>query len=434
MANNKNLNFPINSPLGKNSFSSLKNLFDNKDYYYQTAIPVLNYTLDKSINYTDLLNSDALFGLLDKQLNIILPLEENMKQIASGNEDPKYVMDFVADAFNDMNGYLFTAGLTGKMSRNSVFYNLKAYRAHIKPKFLIDPAQLSLSATFNSYVESKSEISSQIKDPISFNKKFLDYLKQQIKNDLTTTIGSIITTTNFSNFVSGLTIDIAEDKADDDKNKFDKYFLDNDFGCFTDACKRFGFKIDVNIPWRISADLNSPAMLEKTGNHIGYMYRYGINNDVDLYNKRFSPVFLIEIEYLKDFFYKSYSALTNKFPYYQIDNNKLDSCNIKNIVAKERKVTTRQEYYRLFPDTYWVRAYTYLKNYEEKSNLTQQEFDNIVREANNYIKIGKYFPALNYINDHFKKFDNIYYYSNLQLKKDVVQTTVGSLPAPDIIF
>ena len=49
MANNKNTNFTIPNPIGNNSYVSLKDVFDNKNYYYNTAFPYLNYILENNI-------------------------------------------------------------------------------------------------------------------------------------------------------------------------------------------------------------------------------------------------------------------------------------------------------------------------------------------------------------------------------------------------
>lgn len=95
---------------------------------------------------------------------------------------------------------------------------------------------------------------------------------------------------------------------------------------------------------------------------------------------------------------------------------------------------TREQYFTAFPDTYWLRLYTYFKNYETKRGFKQQDFENIVREANNYVKIDKQFDALSYINNYFKQFKSVYYLSYLQNRRKKVETKAYNSGMPEIIF
>jgi hypothetical protein len=61
--------------------------------------------------------------------------------------------------------------------------------------------------------------------------------------------------------MSGLIIEIAEDDYDDDFNKGYK-FLDENFQLVANIAAQYGFLIDKNIPWRLVADISSPAMQE----------------------------------------------------------------------------------------------------------------------------------------------------------------------------
>ena len=51
-----------------------------------------------------------------------------MVQVPSIDKKPKYLMDFVATALNEMNDYLSTAVAMGKMDKKSVFNNIKVNR------------------------------------------------------------------------------------------------------------------------------------------------------------------------------------------------------------------------------------------------------------------------------------------------------------------
>ena len=422
----------ITTPLGKNSVSSLKVLFSDRLYYSDVIIPYIDYT-NKEVMFGDLYTIDAFHGLVDKEKNIIIPNENFFKQIPSANQNNSIVMDFVADAFNDMDNYLAAAAIIGKISRNSVFFNLKSHTNYVNPNDYVKQIKNKFASSFYNILLVNQEMNSSIEDAHTFNVKFIHFLKKQIRDNLPVTKTSIINSTNFFSFVSGLIIDIAKDKADDDSVKFNKYFNDPNFATFADACKRFGFMIDQNVPWRIIADLNSPAMISKSGNHIGYMLRYNINNSTSLFNERYEPVFLSEIIHLKDMFWKTYYALAFKNSYYLPDLKHLVPCDIDNELYQSRELIDSEKYYKLFDDSYWLRLYAYLRNYETSTGLDQQAFENIVREADNYLKSGRYYPALEYINNYFKNNDKQFYVHALQNRKTEVQL-VQSKSTPDLIF
>jgi hypothetical protein len=426
-------NVQINKPLGKNSISSLYVLFEDRSYYHDFIIPAIIQNFG-FVPFGDLTKNNSLYGLVDEQLNVITPDSSFLKLIPSADNKDKLVMDFVADAFIEMNNYLASAVVIGKLSKNSPYFNLKSHRSYINPATVVNESQIRILSKFNTYANSNKSLYSSIIDEESFNKKYIDYIKNQIKNNFVITKSGIVLSTNFFNFVSGLVIDIAKDKADNDTIKYDKYLNVNDFDCFRDACKRFGFKIDVNVPWRIYADLNSPAMKEKSGNHIGYMQRYNLGGITDLFSKRYLVAYAEEIEHLKNYFYNSYSDFMKNNLYYELDYNKLQSCDFRKSVVRKRDLITREQYYQKFPDTYWLRLYTYFRNYETKRGLTQQQFENVVREANNYVKAGRNFPALTYVNDYFKQFKDVQYLSSLQANNKVVEQRVQSAFVSDLIF
>ena len=81
-----------------------------------------------------------------------------------------------------------------------------------------------------------------------------------------------------------------------------------------------------------------------------------------------------------------------------------------------------------------MRVYVYFRNYEEKRNFNQQEFENVVREAGNFITAKKNQDALAYVNEYFKEFKEVYYFSSLQQNERDVQQNVQSAMMHEIIF
>ena len=132
----KNLNEFVSpdSPQGNNSISSLSVLFEDREYYYDYIIPFVDKKTNGLKTFGDLINENSLYGLIDNDFNAIYAKKSFMKDITSADSSTKYVLNFVADAFNDLNKYMLDAVLLGKIPRDSVFCNLKSYRAFIEPE------------------------------------------------------------------------------------------------------------------------------------------------------------------------------------------------------------------------------------------------------------------------------------------------------------
>lgn len=427
--------FNISKPLGNNSINSLTLLYSDREYYSEYIIPFIKKYTSPNLIFGDLLNKNALYGLVDEELNSIYPIETFLKRIPSATEEPKYVMDFVADAFNQLNAYLSTAALTGKISREGPFFNLKAHRAWVRPQVLLDYTEERLLNSFRDEINNNKILSSKLIDGKTFNKYFIQFLKSNIKSGVPVTKTSVLLSSNFSTFINGLMIDFKKDKADDDTLKYENYWNNKDFPCFADACRKFGFKIDVNVPWRLMIDLNSPAVIkdETTGKHNAYLTNYGINNITELFSNRYQKTMLDELEYIKQLFFNIYTQIAVEFPYYELDYNKLTIEDFNKRTVFERPIYNKQSYEKLFSDTYWMRVYAYLRNFEEKRNLKQQEFDNIVRKANDFINIKRNEDGLNIINNYFKQFKEVYYFS-LQKQQEDVQLRADNLVLYDLVF
>lgn len=423
-------------PQGNNSYSSLKFLFDDRQYYSNYVVPYINDKVINSPLYADLLNQNVLFGLMDKKLNIVYRKDEKqfLKKIPSADEKDRYVFNFVADAFNEMNEYISKAAVIGKMPRDSVYFDLKCHNDPTTLDEYLKKNQNDLSDSFLYYLEINQKSSSKIKDAKSFIDQFTIYLTNKIKENKVVTKTTNILESNFYYSFNGLTIDISKDEAGNDTKKFDKYLTDSGFAVFADACKRFGFFIDGRIPWRLMPNLESPAMNSQFGNHNGYMMKNGIYNADYLFSRFFSISAYDELEYIKSFFYDTYKALIKDYPFCDEDIGNLSSCDLKNINYKVRPDISKQAFNNIYSDTYWMRLYVYFRNYEEKRNLKQQEFENIVREANYFVQSNLTSRALEYVNNYFKKFDYVYYFSSLQTSKERVQSNMQAAIKNNITF
>lgn len=426
------MTYKYDSPLGNNSVSSLKVLFDDKNYYYNFILPMLYLTNDK-IFFSDLYKNNALYGLVDKQFNVILPKEEYIVSLSTVDNKQQYLLDFAAEAYIDLKNYLENACILGKVNRSGIFGNIKPYKSYNNPNILIDSAQSIAATEFKSFMTAEVQLNSRIKDHITFNKEFLIFLKRRIGFNMAVSKSEILLSSYFISYSNGVMLDYANEKnCDDDKIKYEKYLSDKDLIGFKDSCKRFGFSIDANIPWRISLDLNSPAM-RKTGNHNGYLYKREIGDLDDLFDKRYNRVYNDEIEHLKSYFYNSYIKFLEDNLYYEEDYSKIAGNKIKNRKLYKRDVYKKEQYLSKFDDLYWLRMFAYIRNLETSRGLTQQQFENVVREGSRFVRNAKISEGLKYVNNFFKNYNNVDFIMSSQQNKDMVKVP-SPLSIPQIIF
>ncbi len=377
----------IDSPQGINTEPSLKKLYSDREYYYNS---ILNYVslFNDNVYFNDLYNESFLYGIVDDELDVILPKTEFLVSTESGNKEKQQLLDFTADALNGLKNYLKSGVTVGKMSNNGPYSNIKVFKSYVNNEVLLDSEISVMADEFKSLMLSKIHLNYKIRDHETFNKEYILFLKDMIiKKDIAITKSTLAINNIFLAFNNGLTFDIAlNNKCDDDREKYEKFLNHPDFLPFKDACKRFGFLIDKNVPWRLTLDILSPAMRDVDSNkHRGYLQKRDIGDIKDLFKKRYNKVYLSDLEHLKRYFYLSYAYYMKKNKFYEKDYSLLAGNSAKNRKLFTRDVLSETEYLAKFDDSYWLRLYVYFKNYENITGLTQQKFENIVRESNNFL-------------------------------------------------
>jgi hypothetical protein len=395
-------------PLLDNTDDSVLVRFFKKTYFDEA----LSYSSFKygEIPYIDLYRENFYYGLIDTNGDIIQPIniKNNFTTFFTDEGGEQKVQNFVADALKDMKEYLSTSLLLNKISKNTPYTNIKIYRSHSNLSDEVISTQISYASYYKLFAYQNNKENASISNHKDFVYKFIKYLVKNFKEQINITKTGIILSNNFSNFTSGLVFDINVDSCNNDENKYNKYLNSEEFSCFKEACIRFGFRIDKNIPWRLAADISSPAMKP-------YLDKYSINNLNDLFSQRYKKVFLDEIYFLKSFFYKSYSYFISDNESYEKDIDKICSIEYNKNYLLYRNSVSLEQFSKDFPDTFWLRVYAYLRNIETSSNLTQQKFDNIVREAQKLIRYNKQDEAVKYLNNYFNVSKNVFISTNIPI-------------------
>ena len=414
--------FPAES---KNATSNTFILFEARAAYEDVTLDYIRSNSPYVIPFSDLYKNNALYGCIDLEGDAIQPvdIEDNFKFFGNDGLKENKVQDFVADAFLSMKLFLNNAFLKQRVEQSTVYKNLQLFSRYDNIDNLYKNHHYILAQNFKNISIANNVNNAKIKDHKTFISEYIKYLKSLTNNFPITKSQSIIFF-NFFIFPSGLVFDVAKDTADNDEIKFRKYFTDQGFNIFSEACLRYGFNIDKNIPWRLYANLNSPALLP-------YMQRYGLTNINEVFATRYKKVFFSDLEELKALFFRSYVLFISNNLTYEPSYKELYGNNTKYF---ERKLISYNEFIEDYPDQFWIRLYAYFKNYETNKNLTQVQFDNMVRETNELVKLNKTVSALKYLNNYFKDYNLVREFALQNINPELQSDAVSNNTSNNIIF
>ena len=166
------------------------------------------------------------FGRVDRLQNTIIPDTTNLVQVTEA-EGPIFTFDFVADCFTRWVNHMGDAYLMGAVSK-------QGRKAILAPRAVggySDPTQ-----QFFQFHEGLAK---------AFITSFRPPREKPIEN------------------FNGLSLSLYDGDAGDDTTKFGEFIQDPNFAFYTNSIKKYGFLVNKNKPWIITADLFTPALQDR---------------------------------------------------------------------------------------------------------------------------------------------------------------------------
>lgn len=319
--------------LANNNSDSLR-MFEYRKLYKNKAMTASwNKTLD--LWYNEELD---LYGKVDYNNRPMILPENNLTQISS----PKgtfLALNFVVDAFEDLQNYFKAALLKRAISTDGPLTTINPkrswesaltnYHSHMEFMYRIFVIQF-LQET------NKKE---QIYTFEDFIEVFLQFAKEY-KNTLPFTRSSYIKSRLCPPYISGMMIEIGDGDKGDDYSK-QKYLEDSNFYFYSKAAKKFGFYIDKNIPYRLMADIMSPAMARK-------MKKYGVNRK-EVFSSFFRLTEIDDYEILRAYIIHMWTSFVASYP-----QAKKTVCKKTEMIAREFVSEGYTEQYDL---SFWLNFY-----------------------------------------------------------------------------
>jgi len=296
------------------------------------------------------------YGRVDREQNTVAPKESRLKSVPGAKE--VYVLNFVADAFKDFSAHMKQSATIGVCvkSGNSSITNPVAKKGY--QPFGIKYNEF-LEASFSAYVGSLSTTTSKITDLASFTKYYIIFLKK-IAANLPLTLCNYTLTNHFNTFNTGLSISLADNlEPGEDAPKYADFINDPNFDFYVAAAKKFGFTVNKNMPWILTADLFTNAGMK-------YISRYSDDGesitDQTFFDALYTKVCYKDIYRLRLFIKNSYETFVAYHPYYE-EFELSQKCN-QMVLKTHRRQQLLPDIETILTDKYMIDLYLELRSLE----------------------------------------------------------------------
>jgi hypothetical protein len=382
-------------PAGSNDLSALA-MFYQRSLYKEVIYP-LSFPAPQDTWY-----DKNLYGKVDSRQNVILLKNEKIDPVLTIQRERIYAADFVVTAFEAFSEHMALAALDGKLDTITTegnLFNISAAEGWSCPRRTYSHYVENLFRGFiQYYVKSRHE---EIED----FRTYIDVIKAFLKTSariLPVTMTNAILTNMVSPMVSGLSIKINSFDAGDDTIKYEKFISNPNFDFYRKVAKKYGFIVNKNMPWILTADLFSDAM-------IAYMQQESPQSTKNsFFRDYYSLACLEDIDNIKNIFVNFYNQYRDINPHFEKKEMLGPRCSYKTKVELVyRWPATMNDLDSLMTDFDWIDFYLDLREIESEG--TPLKKDLIRRVARDHYEIFQFDPmyqplegAIRYINGIYR--------------------------------
>lgn len=379
----------FNVSLDGNNNKTTRESYRLKKFYEDTILP------DQYFTYKfDSWKNNNFYGKIDNDNDSVIIHDGYTKPI--GRQAKINVLDFVADAYNDMQAYYLDLAKNGARSNlGGVYGSLEPVSGYSS---IYSKYDLHMESLYQIFFDTfKNELLNEVRSFEDFIEIFLYFVS--VSANITCITRSSFVTSNRTNILdTGLAVELTKDyRYDDDASKINVFIENSEFDLVFDVAKRFGFMIDKNAPWRLVADITSPALQK-------YMFAYSLTDVEKVFAKRFYKAYVADIDILKFYMKQFWNAVVRTQPTVSIPKK---VCGYTVNELYERKEMKDNQVAVKASDYYFNRLYVFLKAQENKMQWSQQDFENYVRNANEIFKYKGKESSYQYINSLFNGYENL---------------------------
>tara|TARA_R100000008_G_scaffold68191_1_gene45379 strand:+ start:3044 stop:4345 length:1302 start_codon:yes stop_codon:yes gene_type:complete len=345
----------LTNPQGKNGLSSLALYYQRllyKEKIYPTGVVApLDTWYDKQY-----------YGKIDRLQNTISLKQNRLKVPRYAAKPDIYLLDFVADAFDAFSAHMADANVIGiaNPAGNKKMIKVAAKRGYNSS---LDHYKKYLNLVYKSFIEVYPRFSSKIRDFRSFTELFVEYLLE-VAPAIPVTLTNYTLSSAIDIFSSGLCVSIDQGQFDVDEWKYEKYLTDPNFVFYVRCAKKYGFTVNKNIPWLLTADLFTDAIMKYV---VEYETEVGATVDEDnFFGHYYEYAHMMDLPLLKTFLVNSYNQYITLNPFYE-ERIYRPGCDKFQLSNRERPPTSYVE--DILTDKYLANLYLNLRSVEAAEPL-----------------------------------------------------------------
>jgi len=355
------------NPTGKNGLSAFAMYYQRLLYKEVIYPPHLFAPLD---TWYDKLY----YGRVDQTQNTVIARLDKLSPVRAAAQSNLFALDFVVDAFQDFVSQMKNAVIVGAIRQstidatgttvasNSKIYDPKAYQAYQDPSRLYDDYLQQILDQFKaSLTPAQSTRANNLK---SFVDEYTALLYNMSKF-IPVTKSNYLLSNVFNLFNTGLSISLDRRSAAKDEYKYQSWIEDPNFNFYVRMAKKFGFIVNKNAPWILTADLFSPAILT-------YIEKYQTQSGVTItkdnfFDSYYERTYLSDMAHLKTFIVNSYKDFTNFRPTYEV-RVRLPNCGKDRVEVRPRQTALAAEAVKdtVLTDKYLADMYLTLRHLESE--------------------------------------------------------------------
>tara|TARA_R110000851_G_scaffold174822_1_gene321013 strand:+ start:1689 stop:2981 length:1293 start_codon:yes stop_codon:yes gene_type:complete len=331
---------------------------------------------------------NVLYGRVDTLYNAIEIRPQRL--VAIKGSQNQYALRYVASAYDQFVAEIKTAVANGKIRNAPFFQNMEVKQSYLPVRNAHRAILGAASSRFaNFYIRS-----GRLKEIKNFNQfliKFIDFLYEFAElNSLSSPAFLLSKSSDIS--TTGLVLDLELKDFSQDKDKF-AFIRSPYFEYYKKCAQRYGFYVDKNYPYRLVANLSSPAMKQFMSED-----GYPESNLRSAFYMDFSPAHRNDLEIFKNLAFTLYRSIIAARPdiheVFQIDEDLFTR-------IEQREFYLSSDLEKNYPDEYWLDFYVRLRNIEASLDFAPQQVDRIINNSIEIKKIVDKDRAMDYINKVF---------------------------------
>ena len=360
----------------------MKNLFEERKRYESS-------TTEERLNVFNNWDSEQfLYGKVNKRDRTVAPLDRtSLKKVINSDV---FVLNFVADAFEDMKEYYLknlNSSTNFQVPPFASMSTLEARKGYIKPIGLYRQGMAKARDIFVRDYLFGQRIENFDQALEKFNNFIRDYA-----NKIPLLYSVFVASSACPVQCSGLTLEITRDPH---SNSDPKYDLIDDalFDFYLDMLSKFGFVAAKNAPWCLVANLNSPMMYE-------YAKFYDVRRQADIIDEYYYECKDFDIDLMREFVYESFLQVQEEDyveTTHRICNNKTVT---KNVLRES--VDIRSEIDK-FDNSQWMRIYLRVLVLQSGVTVPDERLEVVLSEFMTVYQQTDFERAYNFVISEIKK-------------------------------